>query len=120
MNSVLDDNRVLCLANSERIKLTPYIRLVFEVQDLAQASPAAVSRCGMVYIDPYEMKWLSYVQSWLSKLGITLSYEAQEYIENLFSAYLEAALLFVKKNCSCAIHQVCFHYDDDNFQLTAW
>lgn len=44
MNSVLDDNKLLCLANSERIKLTPYVHMVFEVQDLAQASPATVSR----------------------------------------------------------------------------
>lgn len=36
---------MLCLANSERIKLTPYVHMVFEVQDLAQASPATVSRC---------------------------------------------------------------------------
>lgn len=35
---------MLCLANSERIKLTPYVHMVFEVQDLAQASPATVSR----------------------------------------------------------------------------
>lgn len=33
MNTVLDDNKMLCLANSERIKLTPSIHMVFEVRE---------------------------------------------------------------------------------------
>ncbi|XP_061839883.1 dynein axonemal heavy chain 6 isoform X3 [Nerophis lumbriciformis] len=68
MNTVLDDNKMLCLANSERIKLSPSIHMVFEVQDLAVASPATVSRCGMVFIDPDELKWMPYVQTWISGL----------------------------------------------------
>ncbi len=32
MNTVLDDNKMLCLANSERIKLTPSIHMMFEVR----------------------------------------------------------------------------------------
>ena len=31
MNTVLDDNVTLCLANGERIKLKPTIRILFEV-----------------------------------------------------------------------------------------
>ncbi len=41
----------LCLANGERIKLKSNIKILFEVLNLTQASPATVSRCGMVYLD---------------------------------------------------------------------
>lgn len=51
MNSVLDDSMTLCLSNGERIKLKKEMKMLFEVLDLAVASPATVSRCGMVYID---------------------------------------------------------------------
>jgi hypothetical protein len=68
MNTVLDDNCTLCLPNGERIKLNPVtMRMLFEVQDLAVASPATVSRCGMVYISHEELGWRPYVQTWLQQ-----------------------------------------------------
>ena len=50
LNTVLDDSQMLCLSNGERIKLNPQSRVLFEVMDLNQASPATVSRCGMVWV----------------------------------------------------------------------
>lgn len=50
LNTVLDDSKVLCLSNGERISLTDGMRLLFEVDNLSQASPATISRCAMVYM----------------------------------------------------------------------
>jgi len=38
---------------------------MFEVEDLAEASPATVSRCGMVYISPEKLGWKCLVEPWI-------------------------------------------------------
>lgn len=67
MNSVMDDNKILTLINSERITMPEQVSLLFEVGDLRVASPATVSRCGMVYNDYKDWGWKPYVKSWIEK-----------------------------------------------------
>ena len=67
MNSVMDDNRLLTLPNGERIKLQPFASMLFEVGDLQYASPATVSRCGMVWVDPKNLGYKPFFETWLLK-----------------------------------------------------
>lgn len=106
MNTVLDDNKMLCLANSERIKFTPFMHMVFEVQDLAVASPATVSRCGMVYIDPSELGWMPFVRTWSKPFAEKFGEAYCEYLLSLFEQYVQDGINFVNKKCTQTMKQV--------------
>lgn len=65
MNSVMDDNKLLTLVNGDRIRLEKYCKLLFEVYDLQYASPATISRCGMVYVDPKNLGFEPFFHKWM-------------------------------------------------------
>ncbi|XP_057625591.1 dynein axonemal heavy chain 1 [Chionomys nivalis] len=95
MNTVLDDNKKLCLSSGEIIKLTEAMTMMFEVQDLAVASPATVSRCGMVYLEPSILGLMPFVECWLKRLpSILKPYE--EYFNILFVKFLESSIAFIR------------------------
>ncbi|KAJ3597932.1 hypothetical protein NHX12_001448 [Muraenolepis orangiensis] len=65
LNTVMDDNKVLTLASNERVPLTSSMRLLFEVSQLRNATPATVSRAGILYVNPQDLGWSLYVASWI-------------------------------------------------------
>jgi len=64
LNTVLDDNKILTLANNERIPMSDMTKMVFEVENLNNASPATVSRCGIVFVSPTDLFWSPLIKTW--------------------------------------------------------
>ena len=101
MNTVMDDNKMLTLMSGERIALPPMVTLCFEVQDLLVASPATVSRAGMIYFDVLDMGWQPNFDTWIQKKresGDSGKILADTYIR-LFEKYVTPLLLFKQLNC---------------------
>ncbi|XP_063229306.1 dynein axonemal heavy chain 10 [Bacillus rossius redtenbacheri] len=92
MNSVMDDNRLLTLSNGERIRLQPHCAMLFEVGDLRYASPATVSRAGMVYVDPKNLGYEPYWQRWLASRR---SADERVLLAKLYEQYVPGMLSFI-------------------------
>ncbi|NXH98563.1 DYH9 protein, partial [Pachycephala philippinensis] len=89
LNTVMDDNKVLTLASNERIPLNPTMRLLFEISHLRTATPATVSRAGILYINPADLGWNPPVSSWIDRREVQ---SERANLTILFDKYLPVCL----------------------------
>ena len=98
MNTVMDDNKTLTLINGDRITMSEEMALVFETLDLSVASPATVSRAGMIYLDVDLLGWAPFVASWIMRLfPAEDDADDRKRMNELFAQYVAALLLFRKE-----------------------
>jgi dynein heavy chain len=103
MNSVMDDNRMLTLASNERIPLKAHMKMLFEIRDLRFASPATVSRAGILYISTDDgTQWRSLIHSWVDQKDV--SQEAKDLLTELFERYVFETLRWLKKNVKPVVY----------------
>jgi dynein heavy chain len=97
MNTVLDDNKKLCLMSGEVISMSANMSMIFEPMDLAVASPATVSRVGMVYLQPHEMGWKHLVESWKNELPKSFNEDQTKVLDTLVLTLVQPVIDHVRK-----------------------
>lgn len=103
LNTVLDDNRILTLANGDRMPMTDNVKMMFEVETLVNASPATVSRAGIIFIAEVELDWEAVFKAWI----LTRPADHQPILSNLREKWLGDctpvapgdAFTFITRNC---------------------
>lgn len=109
MNTVLDDNKKLCLMSGEIIQMSNKMNLIFEPADLEHASPATVSRCGMIYLEPSQLGWSALYESYKKSLKEKLLVEQFELIMEIIEWLIDPVLDFVKYHCKTFIETSDLH-----------
>ena len=67
LNTVLDDNEKLCLVSGETIHMKKETRIMMETDTLITASPATITRVGIVHVPGNVLSWDMIVSGWLKR-----------------------------------------------------
>lgn len=107
LNTVLDDNKLLTLANGDRIPMADTVKMCFEAENLNNASPATVSRAGQIYISDIILGWEPIIKAVIQN-GYEKKNESQvikpfnekesQIIISLFKKNIDESMKFIKKN----------------------
>ena len=99
MNTVLDDNKKLCLASGQIIKLKPTMNIIMEVDDLSQASPATISRCGMVLLEPKQLGHNVLITSFCKEISEWVDVKITDQLHDIFQYMSNVCVEFTRQNC---------------------
>lgn len=85
--------------SGEIIQMSDNMNMIFEPMDLAVASPATVSRCGMVYMEPHQMGWKPLFNSWKNTLPENFGEDYLKVITELVEVVVQPCIDFIRQEC---------------------
>jgi len=103
MNSLLDDSKLLTLNNGDRLPLARNCKLLFETENLDVASPATISRVGLLYMDIAELGYQPMLAKWIdSKEKENVGIKGEDYkthLQELVIKYIPKVMNTKKTIC---------------------
>ncbi|XP_071995855.1 dynein axonemal heavy chain 8 isoform X2 [Engystomops pustulosus] len=106
LNSVLDDNKSLTLPNGERLPMARSCRLLCEVTSIENASPATVSRMGIVYLSSSLLSWRVMVKAWLNARPS----EERDIFQSLYDQLFEETYTYMNLNLHPTMQLLEYNY----------
>ena len=95
--------------SGEIIQMSNKQNLIFEPEDLEVASPATVSRCGMIYMEPHQLGWRPHFNSYMNTLPDSINEENRSMIRDLFDWLVDPCLDFVRHECQLFVNTSDIH-----------
>eukprot|EP00929_Paragymnodinium_shiwhaense_P104537 TRINITY_DN6904_c0_g1_i1.p1 TRINITY_DN6904_c0_g1~~TRINITY_DN6904_c0_g1_i1.p1 ORF type:complete len:2672 (+),score=812.80 TRINITY_DN6904_c0_g1_i1:23-8017(+) len=101
MNTVMDENKKLCLNSGEIIAMSSNMRTIIEANDVAEASPATISRNGMVYFEPHLMGYQPLIDKVFTKeLPEAMQEDEKAEVVGMTNWVIPHTLEYIRKECA--------------------
>lgn len=78
--------------------------MMFEVEDLSQASPATVSRCGMVFLETKQLGWFALIKTFILNLPDRLD-KYKQLLQDKLKYIVNGSLAWTRKYGKFLVHQ---------------
>ncbi|KAK0416096.1 hypothetical protein QR680_012296 [Steinernema hermaphroditum] len=92
LNSVLDDNKLLTMPSGERIQFGSNVNFIFETDSLVHASPATVSRMGMIFVSEENLDPKAIVDRWWKENADDVAVDLRQWIDDSLLGALDWVL----------------------------